>query len=99
MISTKLKTHVYLLQTNYKYLHKRARRETGGGDWGEVASNAAGSLPPEPKPQLFIVTKNFNTSLDHKYCSPFSPDTFNNISCIIPLSKHMPDTHLTLHFV
>ncbi|XP_067213805.1 myelin regulatory factor-like protein isoform X4 [Linepithema humile] len=88
-----------ILQTNYKYLHKRARRETGGGDWGEVASNAAGSLPPEPRPQLFIVTKKFNTSLDHRYCSPSSPDTPNNISCIVPLSKHMPDMHLTLHFV
>ncbi|XP_011631740.1 myelin regulatory factor-like protein isoform X1 [Pogonomyrmex barbatus] len=92
-------TQTLVKETNYKYLHKRARRETGGGDWGEVASNAAGSLPPEPKPQLFVVAKNFNTSLDQRYCSPSSPDTPNNISCIVPLSKHMPDTHLTLHFV
>ncbi|XP_011684801.1 PREDICTED: myelin regulatory factor-like protein isoform X1 [Wasmannia auropunctata] len=92
-------TQTLVKETNYKYLHKRARRETGGGDWGEVASNAAGSLPPEPRPQLFIVAKNFNTSLDQRYCSPSSPDTPNNISCIVPLSKHMPDTHLTLHFV
>ncbi|XP_071630934.1 uncharacterized protein [Temnothorax longispinosus] len=92
-------TQTLVKETNYKYLHKRTRRETGGGDWGEVASNAAGSLPPEPRPQLFVVAKNFNTSLDQRYCSPSSPDTPNNISCIVPLSKHMPDTHLTLHFV
>ncbi|XP_011136299.1 myelin regulatory factor-like protein isoform X1 [Harpegnathos saltator] len=93
-------TQTLVKETNYKYLHKRARRETGDVEnWGEVASNAAGSLPPEPKPQLFVVAKNFNTSLDQRYCSPTSPDTPNNISCIVPLSKHMPDTHLTLHFV
>ncbi|KMQ86048.1 myelin regulatory factor-like protein [Lasius niger] len=91
-------TQTLVKEINYKYLHKRARRESGG-DWGEVASNAAGLLPPEPRPQLFVVAKNFNTSLDQRYCSPSSPDTPNNISCIIPLSKHMPDTHLTLHFV
>ncbi|XP_077273443.1 uncharacterized protein LOC143903604 isoform X1 [Temnothorax americanus] len=92
-------TQTLVKETNYKYLHKRTRRETGGGDWGEVASNAAGSLPPEPRPHVFVVAKNFNTSLDQRYCSPSSPDTPNNISCIVPLSKHMPDTHLTLHFV
>lgn len=90
---------MHILQANYKYLHKRARRETGGGDWREVASNAAGSLSPDSRPQLFVVTKNFNTSLDQRYCSATSPDTSNNISCIVPLSKHMPDTLLTLHFV
>lgn len=89
----------YILQPNYKHAFKRARRETGGGDWGEVASNAAGSLPPEPRPQLFIVAETFNTSLDQRYCSPSSRDTPNNINCTIPLSKHMPDMHLTLHFV
>ncbi|XP_025266515.1 myelin regulatory factor-like protein isoform X3 [Camponotus floridanus] len=91
-------TQTLVKEINYKYLHKRARRETGG-DWGEVASNAAGSLPPEPRPQLIVAARNFNTSLDQRYCSPSSSDTPNNISCIIPLSKHMPDTHLTLHFV
>ncbi|XP_015586527.1 myelin regulatory factor isoform X4 [Cephus cinctus] len=85
-------------QSNYKYLHKRTRREAGGGgDWGEVASNAAGSLPPERRPQLFITAKSFNVSLDQRYCSSLS--TPNNVSCIIPLSKYMPDTHLTLHFL
>ncbi|XP_043478322.1 myelin regulatory factor isoform X1 [Leptopilina heterotoma] len=93
-------TQTLVKENNYKYLHKRSRREAGsGGDWGEVASNAAGSLPPEPKPQLFIVAKSFNASLDQRYCSSASTNTANNISCIVPLSKHMPDTHLTLHFV
>lgn len=82
-----------------EYPHKRTRRETNGGVWTEVASNAAGSLPPEPKPQLWIVAESFNTSLDQKYCSPSSQDTPNNITCNIPLSKYMPDMHLTLHFV
>ena len=89
-----------IFQNNYKYLHKRSRREAGSGaDWGEVASNAAGSLPPEPKPQLHIVAKSFNASLDQRYCLPTTPTSANNISCVIPLSKHMHDTHLTLHFV
>ncbi|KAG7214080.1 hypothetical protein KM043_001442 [Ampulex compressa] len=92
-------TQTLVKEANYKYLHKRSRREAGGGDWGEVASNAAGSLPPEPKPQLFIVAKSFNVSLDQKYCSSSSPSAPNNVTCVIPLSKHMPDTHLTLHFV
>lgn len=93
-------TQTLVKETNYKYLHKRARREAdGGGDWGEVASNAAGSLPPEPRPQLFIVAKSFNASLDQRYCSVSSPNTPNNFNCTIPLSKYMPDTHLTLHFV
>ncbi|XP_066593418.1 myelin regulatory factor-like protein isoform X2 [Prorops nasuta] len=92
-------TQTLVKEANYKYLHKRARRDAGGGDWGEVASNAAGSLQLEPKPQLFLSAKSFNASLDHKYCSVVSPNAPNNISCIIPLSKHMPDTHLTLYFV
>ncbi|XP_032686078.1 myelin regulatory factor-like protein isoform X3 [Odontomachus brunneus] len=92
-------TQTLVKEANYKYLHKRARRETSGGDWGEMASNAAGSLPLEPKPQLFVVAKNFNTSLDQRYCSPTSLDTPNNISCIVPLSKYMRDKLLTLHFV
>ncbi|XP_023288931.1 myelin regulatory factor, partial [Orussus abietinus] len=86
-------------ETNYKYLHKRTRREaSGSADWGEVASNAAGSLSPEPRPQLYIGTRNFNASLDQRYCSLTSPNIPNNFTCIIPLSKHMPDTQLTLHF-
>ncbi|XP_024221034.1 myelin regulatory factor isoform X3 [Bombus vancouverensis nearcticus] len=92
-------TQTLVKENNYKYLHKRTRRETGSGDWAEVASNAAGSLPPEPKPQLWIVAESFNTSLDQKYCSASSQDTPNNISCIIPLSKYMPDVQLTLHFI
>ncbi|XP_043289934.1 myelin regulatory factor-like protein isoform X2 [Venturia canescens] len=93
-------TQTLVKENNYKYLHKRTRREAGGGgDWGEVASNAAGSLPPEPKPQLHIVAKSFNATLDQRYCSITSASTPNNFSCSVPLSKHMPDTHLTLHFV
>ncbi|XP_035723280.1 myelin regulatory factor-like protein isoform X7 [Vespa mandarinia] len=92
-------TQTLVKESNYKYLHKRTKRDTVGADWGEVASNAAGSLPPEPKPQLFIVAKSFNVSLDQRYCTAASPNTPNNISCIIPLSKHMPDMHLTLHFL
>ncbi|XP_033223232.1 myelin regulatory factor-like protein isoform X2 [Belonocnema kinseyi] len=93
-------TQTLVKENNYKYLHKRSRREAGSGtDWGEVASNAAGSLPPEPKPQLHIVAKSFNASLDQTYCSPTTPNSANNISCSVPLSKHMSDTHLTLHFM
>ncbi|XP_034191121.1 myelin regulatory factor isoform X1 [Osmia lignaria lignaria] len=92
-------TQTLVKEKNYIHSYKRTRRETNGGDWVEVASNAAGSLPPEPKPQLWIVAENFNTSLDQKYCSASSQDTPNNITCIIPLSKYMPDVRLTLHFV
>ncbi|KAK0176222.1 hypothetical protein PV328_000377 [Microctonus aethiopoides] len=93
-------TQTLVKENNFKYLHKRSRREAGGGgDWGEVASNAAGSLPPEPKPQLHIVAKSFNATLDSRYCSVMSTSAPNNVSCIIPLSKYMPDTNLILHFV
>ncbi|XP_012152426.1 myelin regulatory factor isoform X6 [Megachile rotundata] len=92
-------TQTLVKENNYKYSYKRTRRETSGGVWAEVGSNAAGSLPPEPKPQLWIVAENFNASLDQKYCSASSQDTPNNITCVIPLSKYMPDVRLTLHFV
>ncbi|XP_034943768.1 myelin regulatory factor-like protein isoform X2 [Chelonus insularis] len=92
-------TQTLIKDTHFKYLPKRSRREAGSGVWGEVASNAAGSLPPEPKPQLYIIAKSFNTTLDHRYCSVTSLNTPNNFSCVIPLSKHMPDKHLTLQFV
>ncbi|XP_076277743.1 myelin regulatory factor homolog 1 isoform X3 [Lasioglossum baleicum] len=92
-------TQTIVKENNYKYSHKRTRRENSGGDWGEVASNAAGSLPPEPKPQLWIVAESFNVSLDQKYCSASSQDSPNNVTCVVPLSKYMPDIYLTLHFV
>ncbi|XP_012263799.2 myelin regulatory factor-like protein isoform X3 [Athalia rosae] len=93
-------TQTLVKENSYKYLHKRARREAGGGgDWGEVASNAAGILPPEPRLQLYLVARGFNASLDQRYCSVSSPNAPNNLSCNLPLSKHMPDTHLSLHFV
>ncbi|XP_011494756.1 PREDICTED: myelin regulatory factor isoform X3 [Ceratosolen solmsi marchali] len=93
-------TQTLVKENNYKYLHKRNRRSTGSGnDWGEVASNAAGSLPPEPKLQLHIIAKTFNTSLDQKYCSASAPNAPNNFSCIVPLSKYMSDSHLTLRFI
>ncbi|KAJ8666819.1 hypothetical protein QAD02_008481 [Eretmocerus hayati] len=90
-------TQTLVKESNYKYVLKRNRRSAGSGsDWGEVASNAAGSIPPEPRPQLHILAKTFNASLDHRYCSASSP---NNFSCIVPLSKYMSDTQLTLRFV
>ncbi|XP_074097384.1 uncharacterized protein LOC141526324 isoform X1 [Cotesia typhae] len=92
-------TQTLVKDTHFKYMPKRSRREAGSGVWGEVASNAAGSIPPEPKPQLHIVAKSFNATLDQRYCSITSPSKPNNFSCNVPLSKHMPDTHLTLHFI
>ncbi|XP_046741510.1 myelin regulatory factor-like protein isoform X4 [Diprion similis] len=93
-------TQVLLKENTYKYLHLRSKREAaGGGDWREFASNAAGSIPPEPRPSLYLIGNGFNVSLDQRYCSTFSSNTPNNYSCHIPLSKHMPDTQITLQFV
>ncbi|XP_044017955.1 myelin regulatory factor-like isoform X2 [Aphidius gifuensis] len=92
-------TQTLVKEANFKYPHKRNRRETGGSDWGEFASNAAGSLPPEPKPQLQIIAKTFNVTLDHRYCTMTPINSQNNFTCDIPLSKYMPDKHLSLHFI
>lgn len=37
--------------------------------------------------------------MDHRYCTMTPINSQNNFTCDIPLSKYMPDKHLSLHFI